>query len=286
MSTVTGKPKKQSIQLSLVTKAFLAKIKSFKDHVISNDIMDPYYINVTLDSIIKEIQTEYSTPDDPLFAPLTEFIPSLCNSISNIKSCEDISRSILSVCMPSIILYALMCKLYDQYSPNTEYHLNTSFDTDDPMNNIKIEVSLRLCLAFMKLADYNTYEGFINNPVISVYIEWKTLIYLDEESYRKIMLKYKLLLEFVGHDILNNLSGAVASPTVLTRPAYAFVRHLILDMRIVRLESVDGHIYTSFMKDIIMSSILYLDSEVVEAANIPANDLNLFYRFANSYIQD
>lgn len=301
--------KKQIINHEII-KSFLSDVKVF---CIECQIKELY-----MDDISTEIYTFIKLMlcgkyRDYIIHPL-EVLPLVREFID--KYNNDIDDT-FKACIPIITSYYIMREIYyninvnasdfeDITADSVEHILevlksdsisSTTIDLHENLCKIdmmmtKKTVTLNLGIGIIKLAKYDVYSTLKD---YGIKINWNIIKYLQINEYVDLMDVNEMVVDYDSTDmngkILLEVTELFKHSTPIFRPYYEFIIELIKDKQfdINKTWINEEYTYTPFSKDILFSSIFYLNDtflKTTDLANEDEDQITRLYIYASKILND
>ena len=293
---------KQAINKELIMK-FIIDVKDFSIKCQTDEL----YIDDILREVVLFIKymlcTKYC---DHIIHPL-EVLPLICDFIL-IYDLE--MTDTFKACIPIIVSFHVMREMYyNMYDKASDFNDITADGVEDllyllnsesqnmmkgnldkiNMMMIKKTVSINLGMALIKLAKFDVYSTLTE---YGIKINWNIIKFLDMEEYVDVMDVNELVTDYDFKDasgkIILEVTPLFKHSTPIKRRNYEFLvdlvknRHLDINKTWIK----DEYTYTPFSRDILFSSIFYLNDTFLKTTDLEDDEISRLYIYASKLLDD
>jgi hypothetical protein len=263
------------------------------------------------DSISKEVNLFInmmlcSKYKEHIIHPL-EVLPLVCNFILVYDLQID---DTFKACIPILTSFHIMREMYyNMYENASDFNDITADGVEDilyilssesetlvkenlhkiNMMMIKKTVSINLGIALIKLSKYDVYST-LNE--YGVKVNWNILKYLEMNEYVDVMDVNKLVTDYECKDVTGKIILEVTPlfkhATTIYRPYYEFIVELVKNRHLdINKSWIEGdYTYTPFCKDILFSSIFYLNDTFLKTTDLEDEEISRLYIYASKLLGD
>ena len=301
--------KKQTVD-NIIINSFLDDVKRFSIKC-QDDELDMDDISKEIDSFIKVMLCgKYK---DYIIHPL-EVLPVVRDFIDKYNNeMDDTFKS----CIPILTSYHIMREIYYNINVNASDFDDITADgvedilkvlsTDSISTNIlsSVELQKNLCkidmmmtkktiainlgIGLIKLSKYDIYSTLKD---YGIKINWNIIKYLQMDEYVNLMDLNEMVVDYDSKDT-NNKTLLEVTPlfkhsTPIFRPYYEFIIELIKDKQfdVNKTWVNDEYTYTPFSKDILFSSIFYLNDTFLKTTDLEDEEITRLYIYASKLLND
>jgi len=293
---------KQDINKELIM-CFIIDVKEFSIKCQTDELY--------MDDISKEVDIFIKTMlcskyRDHIIHPL-EVLPLVCDFIL-IYDFE--MTDSFKACIPIIVSFHVMREMYhNMYEKASDFNDITADGVEDilyvlnsesqdiikenldkiNMMMIKKTVSINLGMAIIKLARYDIYNTLTE---YGIKINWNIIKFLEMDEYVDVMDVNELVTDYDCKDAsgktLLEVTSLFKHATPIKRRNYEFIVDLIKNKHLDVNKSwiKDEYTYTPFSKDILFSSIFYLNDTFLKTTDLEDDEISRLYIYASKLLND